>query len=311
MFEGPRVSREAEPARSLSQHERAEAASWLSEGLSAIADSIDREAGFAFVDGSCRVSMDAFGGLYDKRTRKDDRKVVMANRLHAAGIAGTPVFQEAVAAGNANPSENAAIGALLLEREREARKSDGQLAEAVATVVLHKAVGDRFLVTRASEYDDHMHGVDTLVIDKETGETVCAFDEVVDAVGHDGDASSAERYRKKVARSKESLRKHGGMRVKYGATYSGGSGAPKMELAALDHVPTFCLSLDRAELYGLVRGMTRGVGEMGGTEISFLRGLVGKLEAQEQDFRTSGFGGEADRLGRFRETLREKMSDLK
>lgn len=303
------MSREAEPIRSLSQRERAEAVSWLGEGLGVIAESINREAGFAFTDASCRVSMDAFSGVYDKRMRKDDRKIVMANRLHSSGIEDLPAFREAAAAGHANPSENAAIEALLVAREEEAKKSDGQLAEAVATVVLHRAIGKRFLVARASEYDDYVHGVDMLVVDKETGETVCAFDEVVDAVGADGNDADAERYRKKVARSKKSIREHGGMRVKYGATYSGAGGASKMELAALDRVPTFCLSLDRAELYGLVLGMTRGTGEMNATEELFLRRLVGKLEAQEQDFRTSGFGGEADRLGRFRTILRDSVPD--
>lgn len=306
MFEKYTAGEEAEKIHSLSPREREEATVWLGEGLSAIAGTINRETGLAFADDECRVSMDAFGGLYDKRIRKDDRKIVMANSMHASGIADTPLYQEAHAAGNANPSENVEIRKLLEERAHEGKKSDGQLAEAVATIVLHKAIGDRFLVTRASEYDDYENGVDTLIVDKETGETVCAFDEVVDTI-QSGDVG-AERYRKKIARSKESLRKHGGMRVKYGVTYSGGVGASKMELCALDHVPTFCLSLERSELYGLVREMKRGIQEMSETETSFLTNLIGKLELEERDFRESGFAAEADRLGRFRETLHGKMT---
>lgn len=304
MFEKYTASQETEKIHSLSQREREEATVWLGEGLSAIAGAINRETGFVFADDECRVSMDAFGSLYDKRIRKDDRKIVMANSLNASGIIDTPLYQEAHAAGNANPSENAEIRKLLGERTHDAKKSDGQLAEAVATIVLHKAISDRFLVTRASEYDDYENGVDTLIVDKETGETVCAFDEVVDTI-RSGDAG-ANRYQKKIARSKESIRKHGGMRVKYGVTYSEGVSAPKMELCALDHVPTFCLSLERSELYGLIREMKRDIQEMSGTERSFLINLIGKLELQEQDFRESGFIAEADRLGRFRQTLHEK-----
>lgn len=133
-----------------------------------------------------------------------------------------------------------------LERKtvEEWRKSKDRnpstIAELAITLVLHKLLGNRFIVARASTFDDYKHHVDNVLIDKETGAVVCGFDEVLGFTGDDG----GEKKDKKI---KENLSR-GGTSLKYGATIVDG----KVERKSLENIPTFFLSLSKEELNTLL-----------------------------------------------------------
>lgn len=119
-------------------------------------------------------------------------------------------------------------------------RNPSTIAELAITLVLHKLLGDRFIVARASTFDDYKHHVDNVLIDKETGAVVCGFDEVLGFTGDDG----GEKKDKKI---KENLSR-GGTSLKYGATIVDG----KVERKSLENIPTFFLSLSKEELNSLL-----------------------------------------------------------
>lgn len=46
------------------------------------------------------------------------------------------------------------------------------------TSIMHKMAGERFIVVRSSHFDDITNKVDNVIVDRDTGHTICALDEV-------------------------------------------------------------------------------------------------------------------------------------
>lgn len=67
--------------------------------------------------------------------------------------------------------------------KEEKQKKSGEKLEMLVVALFHKFLKDKFIVTRSSPYDDVFNGIDTLILEKETGDLICAFDEVADAAG--------------------------------------------------------------------------------------------------------------------------------
>lgn len=66
------------------------------------------------------------------------------------------------------------------ERGVAEKEKKGKRLERLKTVIFNKFLGKDSIVVRSSEYDDIINGVDNILIDKKTGKTICAFDEVCD-----------------------------------------------------------------------------------------------------------------------------------
>lgn len=126
------------------------------------------------------------------------------------------------------------------EWQRSKSRNPSTIAEMAITAILHKILGNRFIVARASTFDDYRHHVDNVLIDKETGAVVCGFDEVLGFTGDDG----GEKKDKKI---KENLSR-GGTSLKYGATIVNG----QIERKSLENIPTFFLSLSKEDLSKLL-----------------------------------------------------------
>jgi hypothetical protein len=58
------------------------------------------------------------------------------------------------------------------------KEKTGEQLEMLKTALFDKFLGDKIFVLRSSKYDDYYNGIDNILIDKKTGEMVCAFDEV-------------------------------------------------------------------------------------------------------------------------------------
>lgn len=110
--------------------------------------------------------------------------------------------------------------------------SKANITEMLITALLNKFIGDDFIVVRASRFDDYFNGVDNVIVNKKTGEVVCAFDEI-------REHHRSGRLADKIERAKSLTRKFGGTRVKYGITIKDG----KVERARFNGVPVFVLSL--------------------------------------------------------------------
>lgn len=122
------------------------------------------------------------------------------------------------------------------EWQKKTELNPANLTELALTVILQKMLTDRYIIVRASTYDDYNNGTDQLIIDRETGNVVCGIDEVITRSNYNGP-------NKKEIKIKEKMLK-GGFRVKYGAKFNKG----KLILTGLQNIPAFYLSLDKEEL---------------------------------------------------------------
>jgi hypothetical protein len=129
------------------------------------------------------------------------------------------------------------------EWQKSKEKNPATITEMAVTSVLHRLLKDRFIVARASTFDDYRYGVDNVLIDKETGAVVCGFDEVLGFTGDDGGEKKNDKIKKSLA--------HGGTSLKYGATIEDG----QIKRQELRNIPTFYLSLSKEELSSLLKDL--------------------------------------------------------
>ncbi|MBN2854375.1 hypothetical protein JXK06_02475 [Patescibacteria group bacterium] len=148
-------------------------------------------------------------------------------------------------------------------------KATGTVAELALTLMLDKILAERFIVARASEYDDYCNGIDNVIIDKESGAVICGFDEVVDDMqGYYSEAKKKEKI-KKISAS-------GGAEIKYGATFVDG----ELKSASFENVPTFYLSLSTSELSRLAQELKKENSEVSELENKIYSRLINSLKEQ-------------------------------
>jgi hypothetical protein len=159
------------------------------------------------------------------------------------------------------------------KREREPNK----LLEMAITAVLYKILKSEFAVVRSSTYDDYKNGVDNVIVNVETGDVVCAFDEVHDVAEDEG--KRMELKMDKVIKTA----KNGGSRVKYGFTFENDaeSGKKKMVKGEIRNIPKFYLGLSTEELKSLLSEMSFDVNDdPGKAELNIFDKLITLLEKQ-------------------------------
>jgi hypothetical protein len=111
----------------------------------------------------------------------------------------------------------------------ESLLTDGERLEVLKTIVFHKFLNEKFIVIRTAIYDDVQNHVDNLIVEKETGNIICAFDEV--------SAISGPEFIKKQERFLRNNIK--GAKVKYGIL-STKDGLIKNKI---ENIPIFYLAL--------------------------------------------------------------------
>lgn len=132
--------------------------------------------------------------------------------------------------------------------------SNPALLEKAVTVIFHKVLGDKFVVMRSSKHDDYENGVDNIIVNKETGDVVCAFDEVHGETKHGG----ADRKEEKIKRKAQK----GGAHVKYGLTFENDeNGNKKMVKKEIANVPTFFLSMEPQDLQEVLKSMSSNLND--------------------------------------------------
>ena len=123
-------------------------------------------------------------------------------------------------------------------------KSKGNQTELAITCLLYKMLGDRYLVARTNEYDDYTNGADNVLIDKETGVAICAFDEVYD---REEERTNAEKKQLKVLE----IALAGGTDINFGVVSEEGV----LKRGKQENLPIFYLGLNKEELNELLQEM--------------------------------------------------------
>jgi hypothetical protein len=164
-----------------------------------------------------------------------------------------------------------------LEEWKEKRAlEDARLAESVATIILHKALGPNYLVMKSSVYDDYVNGVDTIVFDKYTGEIVCAFDEIFDSKALLG----KKRYDEKIVQVAKAGGDTGGVNIKYGLTADVVS--EQYIRTGVQDIPLICLEINRDNLHKLLKQYNISNNQTD-IELEILRKIVEDIQEQKDE----------------------------
>ncbi|MFH1657092.1 MAG: hypothetical protein ABH919_01375 [bacterium] len=157
------------------------------------------------VDDDCRIDMDAFKDVYPSESVEGNKKTVeeFENKWY----------------GNLSKSEI----------KQEKLKKEGEQLEMLVTSIFNKFLGSEFITVRSAPYDDIRNKVDNLILEKETGNIVCAFDDVGDSSGY----RFAEKERKILERNRK------GTSIRYGLNIKEG----ELALEPRENIPIFCLAL--------------------------------------------------------------------
>lgn len=114
----------------------------------------------------------------------------------------------------------------------------GEKFEILQTAIFHKNLSPNFIAIRASLYDDYKNKVDNLIIDKETNNVICGFDDIAEKQSY--------RYiQKKEDILSKNLRMRGA-NIKYCLKFSSNKESPI--LTKIDNVPIFYIALNSWEV---------------------------------------------------------------
>jgi hypothetical protein len=161
------------------------------------------------VNDDCRINMREFSDLYGKEEIKKDKDK---------------------------------IAALEEEWGENSLEKDGEKLEMLILVLFSKFLKDKFIVARSSRHDDIFNGTDTIILEKETGNLVCAFDEVADTSGPD--------LQGKIRDITEKNKK--GSRLKYGLKIKEG----KIEKGSVEGAPIFYLALPKERINDGIKNLS-------------------------------------------------------
>lgn len=163
--------------------------------------------------------------------------------------------------------QEAQIGTLGLSETELLRQREGEQLEALTVIVLNKFLAEDFVIVRTSRYDDVLHKADTLILDRKSGEIVCALDEVEDIRG----ARFAGKRDEVIKRNKGQ-----GVEVKYGLELREDGIQP----ARRGNVPVFYFALPPEYLRSGVEEMKPDVHEISDYERKIFEAFVSLLDAE-------------------------------
>jgi hypothetical protein len=222
--------------------------------LDSLAGEVNRDLGEDILDAKGCVKMDCWkvkeGGIYSKEEVKTDKKMVDGKQLMWSGAESASVMKHYREKYGWREMPDQEVSAKILDRwQADREKSKPALLESVVTVIFHKLLKSRFAVMRSSTYDDYENGVDNIIINKETGQVICAFDEVHGENKHGGEGRKEEKIIKKA--------KSGGTKIKYGLTFAGGRPVKK----TIAGVPIFYLALEPEDLNKVLSEISGNLGD--------------------------------------------------
>ncbi len=172
-----------------------------------------------------------------------------------------------------------------INRTAEWRKNDdserlGEQLEMLAYAIFHKNLRSRFVVARASHHDDQVKKVDTILFDRETGNLVCAFDEVGDAGGI--------RYEGKKNDVLDRNLKDGGASLKYSLALKETDGKKEITLGNSEHIPIFYIALPKTEIEQGVREFNPSLTEQSDFEKKLFEYFIAAISLQIQALELGG-----------------------
>lgn len=224
----------------------------LKDALAEIAAGLKKEN--VPVDDECRIDAGKFKGVYSGETIQRDQEYVKAF-LKKAERRKHPRVQ-------------------LAEDDEEYLKKTGEKMEMLKTVIFNKFLGNDFLIVRTTKYDDFENKVDNFIVDRKTGVSICALDEIGENKG-----TRFERKRNKVL--KKNKEENGGGQLKYGFRLEKGAGdAMRLIKGKVESLPLFYLALPLALIEKTIEQLDVGAEEPSPHEKKLFAYFVASLNEQ-------------------------------
>lgn len=264
-----------------------------------LANKVNSQVGEEILNSDARVNLDKWRGVYGDETIDTNLEMIRSKELEGSSARndGTQRFYK-----TQHPEwkeEGQALIDKIVKTHLEKRESSNPfLLEKFATVVFHKVLGDKFVVMRSSKHDDYENGFDNIIVNKETGDVICAFDEVHSEAKHGGVDRKEEKIRSKA--------RNGGANIKYGLTFEDDeNGHKKMVKKKIANVPTFFLSMEPQDLQEALRNMNGNLDDApSAVELKvfdqFIISLEGQIEILKKDHLPSGV---ANNIESFKKSL--------
>ena len=136
------------------------------------------------------------------------------------------------------------VNAILEQFNEDRQKTFGSLWEKAKTVLCNELLGSDFIVVRATKSDDYQNGIDNIIINKNNGDIVCAFDEV----SAEEKSQSHENKLDKVELENE----QGGVTIDYGITIKDGNIVKKQ----FNNIPILALGISLNKLIELLEAIS-------------------------------------------------------
>lgn len=170
---------------------------------------------------------------------------------------------------------------------------------------MHKILKEKFMVVRSSAFDDYENGVDNIIVNKETGDVVCAFDEVRDnsaVVRKQREEKLDEKTRTEAKEDKIRRKaKGGGAKIKYGF----GSVNGELVKKPIKSVLIFYISVTAADLDKLLEKMDYYSENPNKTELEIFDKLIVSLGEQVKMLKKEEINSEvAGNLDNFEASLK-------
>jgi hypothetical protein len=200
------------------------------------------------------ISFETFGsqegGVYNQEKIQKDEKFIAGRLREWSGIENdkTRIFRMEKYGINTNlPSEEQ--NAQIIEGfKAEKAATESARLEMAVSAIFHKILKSKFLVVRSAEPDDFQNGADNVMINKETGEVMCTFDEVSTPEG-------AERIDEKIKKTGKKNAAFGST-LEYGLTFQKDeAGKSKVVQTKLENIPSFYVAVSPDELKKLLSQM--------------------------------------------------------
>jgi hypothetical protein len=198
-------------------------------------------------------------GPYDEAVMTHDEQHVTNKKLEFSGAYNYP-------------AESKQRQDRLDQWQKHRAESKPELLEMAVTAIFHKALGDKFLVTRSASYDDYVNGIDNVIVNRETGDVVCAFDEVHDQA----DGKYVQEKNDKIINKAI----HGGAQLKYGLSFH--KKYHSLIKMPLKNIPVFYLAMDNEHLDTLLADISTDSHQLTKTELSVFEQFINSLETQQQ-----------------------------
>ncbi len=174
------------------------------------------------VDEDCRIEMTAFGNIYSPEVIEKDKKLVQGYELEWYK--------------SFSPEEI----------KKEKLKKDGEKLEMLKTAIFTKGLSQDFIAIRTSIYDDIKNKIDNVILEKNTGNIICALDEVGETM--------TERYKEKAEKILLRNKKEGGGKLKYGIRVGKNKEEQlKLILGKTENIPLFYLVLPKNYIEGGIK----------------------------------------------------------